>query len=124
MLVDLWLNEEKTTCLGGDFLALSTQEFIRVYAQTTALCTGGVGALFPKSSNPKIATGDGIAIARKNGVLTELLSYVQFHPTVYSAPDLPPLLDFRSPQGTRSFAPRHQRTQIYARNRRPRRIGA
>lgn len=92
MLVDLWLDEEKTTCLGGDFLALSTQEFIRVSAQTTALCTGGVGALFPKSSNPKIATGDGIAIARKNGVRTELLSYVQFHPTVYSAPDLPPFL--------------------------------
>jgi L-aspartate oxidase len=45
------------------------------------LATGGLGMLYTKTTNQKVATGDGIYIANKLGAAIENLSYVQFHPT-------------------------------------------
>ncbi|MFB6255129.1 MAG: L-aspartate oxidase [Haloplanus sp.] len=54
------------------------------YAGATVLATGGIGALYPQSTNPADATGDGIAMAALAEADVADMEYVQFHPTAYA----------------------------------------
>jgi L-aspartate oxidase len=54
-----------------------------VFAGATVLATGGIGACYRSSTNPRGATGDGVAMAALAGAEVADMEYVQFHPTVY-----------------------------------------
>jgi L-aspartate oxidase len=53
------------------------------FAGATILATGGIGDLYPRSTNPTGSTGDGIAMAALAGADVDDMEYIQFHPTVY-----------------------------------------
>ncbi|MCX6020147.1 MAG: L-aspartate oxidase, partial [Chloroflexi bacterium] len=56
------------------------------------LATGGLGRLYKISTNPEVATGDGIAVAHRAGAEVTDMEFVQFHPTVLRLPGVQPFL--------------------------------
>ena len=53
-----------------------------VLAPVVVLATGGIGQVFSMSTNPSVATGDGVAMGLRAGAVVSDLEFVQFHPTV------------------------------------------
>ena len=69
-------------CYGAYVLNPSTGKVDTYLSKVTLICTGGVGAVYQTTSNPIIATGDGIAMVyRAKGTVADM-EFVQFHPTV------------------------------------------
>ena len=59
-----------------------------VHCRAVVLASGGLGQVFSQTTNPAVATGDGVAIAARAGAVLRDLEFVQFHPTVmYLGPE-------------------------------------
>jgi L-aspartate oxidase len=59
-----------------------------VHSRAVVLASGGLGQVFSQTTNPAVATGDGMAIAARAGAVLRDLEFVQFHPTVmYLGPE-------------------------------------
>ncbi|HWB31912.1 MAG TPA: L-aspartate oxidase [Acidobacteriaceae bacterium] len=63
-----------------------------VYARAVLLASGGAGQVFSETTNPAVATGDGIAMAYRVGAELMDMEFMQFHPTAFALPGAPRFL--------------------------------
>lgn len=58
-----------------------------INCKSVVICTGGIGQVYTSSTNPSVATGDGIAAALRAGAQVQNMEFVQFHPTGLWSPN-------------------------------------
>ena len=75
-----FLTNDNNDCIGALGHDEHRSEQI-IWAANTILATGGAGRLYRETTNPEIATGDGIAMAYRAGAVLSDLEFIQFHPT-------------------------------------------
>ena len=79
-------------CRGLVALDHRRDQLVRVRARATLLAAGGCGQVYRHTTNPSIATGDGIAMAYRAGAQMANLEFIQFHPTALHHPEDPAFL--------------------------------
>jgi L-aspartate oxidase len=77
--IDLLTNDEGE-CVGV-LGSRNNTEMLILWSTNTILATGGTGRLYRETTNPKVATGDGLAMAYRAGAKLTDLEFIQFHPT-------------------------------------------
>lgn len=76
-------HSDKITSYGAYILDLKSQKVERHLAKITLLATGGVGHVYKNTTNPIIATGDGIGLANRAKASVSGMQFIQFHPTAF-----------------------------------------
>ncbi|MEJ7698905.1 MAG: FAD-binding protein [Pyrinomonadaceae bacterium] len=83
---------EDGRCFGVRFLDPILKAPREIFAKAVILCTGGAGQLFLHTTNPTVATGDGMAMAYFAGAEMADMEFVQFHPTALNLENAPRFL--------------------------------
>ena len=83
---------EKGRAAGVRFIDETDGSLHELHAGAVLLATGGLGQLYRETTNPEVATGDGMAIAFEAGAVLSDLEFVQFHPTALAVKGAPRFL--------------------------------
>lgn len=79
-------------CIGVRFLDPVLRAQREIYAKAVIMCTGGAGQLYLHTTNPSVATGDGMAMAYFAGAEMADMEFIQFHPTALDLEKAPRFL--------------------------------
>ena len=77
-------------CYGVYALDVATRKVVTVLAKYTVLATGGSGNVYASTTNPPVATGDGVAMALRAKARIANMEFYQFHPTAFYEPGVRP----------------------------------
>lgn len=81
------------TCYGAYILNLATNKVDTFLSKVTVMATGGIGQVYTTTTNPPVATGDGIAMVYRAKGTVKDMEFIQFHPTaLYHPGDRPSFL--------------------------------
>ncbi len=84
------LTVERGVCVGARYVVEG--RVVDARSTATLLATGGAGRVFRETTNPGVATGDGVALGWAAGAAVADMEFVQFHPTVMAVPGTPRFL--------------------------------
>ncbi|MGA2991543.1 MAG: L-aspartate oxidase, partial [Candidatus Korobacteraceae bacterium] len=86
---DLWVEDGR---VAGVHLLNEQRQPERIAAAAVLLATGGIGQVYANTTNPAVATGDGVAMAFRAGAEISDMEFVQFHPTALYVKNAPRFL--------------------------------
>ena len=128
LLVDekIGLARGQAQCWGAYVLDTVERQIHTFRARTTLLATGGAGKVYLYTSNPDIASGDGIAMAYRAGCRVADMEFIQFHPTCLYHPEAKSFLVteamrgegavLRRPDGSSFMLEHHERAELAPRD--------
>jgi len=99
-------------CLGAYALDQASGRVKRYFTPHTVLATGGLGQLYVHTTNPRVARGDGLAMAHRAGAEITNAEYVQFHPTAFYHRDADRFLISESVRGEGAVLRRRDGTEF------------
>ncbi|MBV8820703.1 MAG: L-aspartate oxidase [Acidobacteriaceae bacterium] len=101
------LVDDGTVC-GAVVCDAGERRMVRLHARAVLLATGGLGRVFKQTTNPDVATGDGVATAWRAGAEISDIEFVQFHPTALFVPGAPTFLLTEALRGEGAWLRNHR----------------